>query len=114
MEIPENIQRELTMYQELLNRYTALDAQINAIKSEIAGIDSALKNMGEGESVYLAVGPVLVKKDVESVRKELMERKELLEVRMKSLEKSIKGIEAELLKLKEKIEKELGAQGVGA
>lgn len=69
-------------------------------------IDKALEelNKTEHDDVYKAVGPVLIKSTKKELTKELKERKETIELRLKSLKKQENRVKEKLKESQEKFE----------
>ncbi len=70
-------------------------------------IDKALDELSklkEGETVYKAVGPILVKTDKDSLAAELSEKKEMLEVKLKSLESQGQKVKDKITELQKKVQ----------
>lgn len=82
----------------LLQRYQ-LQLQLNEIA---LAIDELKKAKGD---VYKSIGGIMIKTTVQDAEKDLKEKKELFEIRTKTLAQQEEKLKAELLKLQEKIEK---------
>jgi prefoldin beta subunit len=80
-------------------------AQKTASSLELHEIKKALEELEKTteKTVYKISGPVLVKSETESVKKELKEREELLTVRMKAVERQEKDIRVKMEELREKL-----------
>ncbi len=112
MELPEEVQKDLVQYQALQNQLNALINQVGSMKLELSLIEEAKKELENSEGdVYRLVGPILIKKDRDEVKKWLEDREEMLNVKIRSLEKKIEALQNTLLQLKNKIEAALKAQG---
>jgi prefoldin beta subunit len=82
-------------------------AQKEAIGIQILEIKKALDELGESKEkeIYKIAGPILIKSQKTDVLKELRERDEMFDVRLKSLEKEEKRIKLRLEELREKLAK---------
>ncbi|MEM5829464.1 MAG: prefoldin subunit [Candidatus Aenigmatarchaeota archaeon] len=80
-------EEEFQIYQQQLQ---TLLIQKESLKLKISEIESALEELEKSEQkqAYKIVGNVMVSKNVEELKKELMEKKEEAELRIKSLEKT--------------------------
>ena len=69
-------------------------------------LDKALEELKKAttEDVYKAVGPILIKSTKKDLEKELSEKKETLELRLKSLQKQEDRIKEKLKGVQEKFE----------
>ncbi len=86
-------------------------AQKQRIEMEVAESDRALdtlKDVPDDAKVYRSVGAVLVEKPKDNVVKELEERKEFLEMRMKVLQKQEDKTKEKRTGLQDTLQKELG------
>jgi prefoldin beta subunit len=68
----------------------------------------------ETDTVYKSIGTILVKVKKEDLKGELAEKKENLEVRLKTLERQEQRLLEKLKNLRAKIEQMLGSAGVQA
>ena len=77
---------EMQTYQQQMQ---TILIQKESLNIQNIGIDKALEELGKvkDEDVFKAVGPILVKSDKESLKKELGEKKETIDLRLKSLGK---------------------------
>lgn len=66
-------------------------------------VDSALENIKDSKKVYKIIANIMVDSDKESLSKELQQKKEVLELRIKSLEKQ----EEKIKEKSEKLQKEV-------
>ncbi|MEM5879192.1 MAG: prefoldin subunit [Candidatus Aenigmatarchaeota archaeon] len=80
-------EEEFQFYQQQLQ---TLLIQKESLKLQVAEIDGALEELGKTEQkqAFKIVGNVMVSKSVEEIKKELQEKKEEAELRIKSLEKT--------------------------
>lgn len=110
MELPEDIQREIVQYQALQNQLATLQNQLTAMKLEISVLEEARKEVEKVEgTVYRSVGPVLIEQTKEDVLKWIDSRMELLQIKIKSLDKKIQAMQNMLLQLKKKLEQQLSS-----
>lgn len=79
----EKIQ-ELQMLEQNLQSYSQ---QKQSFQAQNLEIDSALKELENTDNAYKIVGSIMVSSSKEKLKKELEEKKSLVEVRIKSIEK---------------------------
>ncbi len=114
MEVPEEVKQDIVAFQNLQNQLQLISYEKQQVSALLTNIENAKREVGEageGVEIYRAVGPVLVRKDKESVIKWLDSQKELAEIRLKTLEKQEEKIKNQLLALKKKIEEKLPKEG---
>jgi len=98
----EQILEQFQAYQQQAQNVLA---QRNAFSLELRDINNALDELKktEEEKVYKISGPLLIKSNKEEVMKELEERRDIIELRLKTLERQEAKIKEKLEELKEKI-----------
>ena len=70
-------------------------------------VDAALKEIENAPEMYKIIGNIMVKTDKESLSKELSERKEMADLRIKTLEKQESKLSERVEELKTYVMKEL-------
>ncbi|MEM5836336.1 MAG: prefoldin subunit beta [Candidatus Aenigmatarchaeota archaeon] len=80
-------EEEFQFYQQQLQ---TLLIQKESLKIQVAEIEGALEelNKTEEKQAFKIVGNIMIKKSVDEIKKELQEKKEEAEIRIKSLEKT--------------------------
>lgn len=61
--------------------------QKQGLQAQLMEIDSALESMKDSETNYKIVGNIMIKTDKESLKKELEQKKEVIELRLKNIDK---------------------------
>ncbi|MEK6807409.1 MAG: prefoldin subunit beta [Nanoarchaeota archaeon] len=96
---------ELQMLQQRLTMY---GAQKQQFQIQMAEIENALEQVGKTKgAVYQQVGEILVEKNHDELKKELGEKKEENELRIKTIEKQENKIKESALALQKEIQGEL-------
>lgn len=104
--LPPEVQQTLVRYQQLQNQLGQVVTEKNLILSEISEINRALEvlnNIDAGGVVYKSVGHVMVRVKRDDVIRELNDRKEILELRLKSIEKQEHLLRSQLSELQNKV-----------
>lgn len=86
--IPPEVQQHVVRYQQVQAQLNQLIAEKSVLEQELREINRALevlKSVPGDAEIYRATGHLLVKINKESAEKELNERKELIELRIKTL-----------------------------
>ncbi|MDH5815847.1 MAG: prefoldin subunit beta [Candidatus Nezhaarchaeota archaeon] len=89
-QIPPEVQHKIMQFQELQERIRALIARRQQLEIELREIEGALdelRNVGEDSLVFKFAGRVLMRVNKDAVVKELSEKKETLELHIKTLER---------------------------
>ena len=90
MSLPPAAQQLLLQMQTFQQQYQSAAVQKEGLTIQKLELDKALEELArtkDGEDVYKAVGPILIKSSKSEMTKELSERLETIEVRLKSLDR---------------------------
>lgn len=100
-------QQTLIEMQALQQQIQAVLIQKESLNLQNAEIEKALEEMKKSKEkeVFKAVGPVLIKAGKKEVEKEFAEKKELIDVRLKSLKKQEDRLKEKIKESQEKFEK---------
>jgi prefoldin beta subunit len=116
IQLPPSLQEKVTRLQQLQNTMQQLVIQKQRVDLEINETKRAIKileDILDEAKVYRSSGAILVEKKKEDVEKELIERKEFLEMRSKVLEKQESKTRERLTNLQESIQKGLNLLSSG-
>lgn len=117
--LPPEAQQSIIQMQAFQQQYQTLNMQREALSMQKIESEKALeelKKTKDKEDVFKIVGSILVKSTKAELTKELGEKKETTELRLKSLEKQEERIREKLEEIQKKLEEYLkGAmpQGMG-
>lgn len=96
--------------QEKINRLSQLEQsahqflnQRQMIQTQILEIESALKELETSENSYKIIGNIMVKSNKTDLNKELNSKKQMLEIRVKSIEKQEKLIKEKASALQKEV-----------
>ena len=101
---------QLQTYQQQMQIIANQKQQLELQLAEIDAAIDALKGV-EGQTVFKAVGPILAKVDKKETEKELKQTKELLELRVKTMDKQGEKVKEKMKELNDKISKGLPRAG---
>ncbi len=104
--IPPEVQTKLMKLQQLQEQLSAIRAQRQSVELELREVSRVLdeiKELPEEEEVYESIGHILVKRKKDDVQKKLDERREILELRLKTLTKQEANIATQIEDLRRKI-----------
>ena len=108
MELPPEVSQKLEQFEALRQTLFAILMQKQKLKQQYDEIENAINELEKTEPdkrIYKLVGNVMVEKDKESLINELKEKKEVLEIRLQSLEKQEQKLKEKLEKLQGELEK---------
>ncbi len=103
----KNFQHLQVVQQGLQN----ISLQKQQIKSQITEIDSALKELKETSKVYQIVGKIMISSESKEVTKDLEEKKEVLNVRIKNFTKQEEKLKKDLEETQKSLLKEIKTNG---
>ncbi len=104
--IPPEVQQQVIKYQQLQAQLNQLLAEKSVIEQELREINRALeilKNVADNTEMYRSTGHLLIKISKADAEKELSERKELLELRLKTLSRQEALIRQQLSEVQSKL-----------
>ena len=110
-EIPPKVQHQLAQFQQLQQQAQAIINQKVQLQLQLRETERALEELGKmvaDSEVYKSAGALLIKSDKVTLEKELSERKETLELRVKTIEKQEERIRKRLEELQQELRQALG------
>ena len=117
MEIPEQAQqlvRQFQIQQQQMQNLMIQKESLNMQKMEVEKALEELGKTGEEEEVFKTVGPILVKKTKADLLEDLTEKKETINMRLKSFETQEKMLGDKLLETQNKLSKFLKPVGTSS
>ncbi|MCD6562655.1 MAG: prefoldin subunit beta [Thermoproteales archaeon] len=114
-ELPENVKADIKRYQDITEKLRLVLLNKQQVQIQLTEVNNALSELNKTSNdtvVFKIVGNLMINKNKNELLDELNERKETLEIRLKSLEKQEKLLKDQLKDLESKIYKKLGG-GVG-
>ena len=105
-QIPPEVQQMLVRYQQIQNQLGQVITEKNVIISELSEVNRALeilKGVPENIDIYRSAGHLLIKVNKNDAEKELTERKELLELRLKTLSRQESLIRQQLAEVQSRL-----------
>lgn len=110
-QLPPEVQERIARLQQLQGMLQSLVLQRQRVEIELTETERALKTLEKtlaGSRIFKSVGSILVELPKEEVVRDLTERKELLEIRSKALEKQESKARERLASLQETLQRDLG------
>jgi prefoldin beta subunit len=83
----EKVEDSIQQLQLIEQNVQHLSSQRQQFQAQQAEVDSALQEMADKKEVYRIIGNLMVKTDAEKLQAELKEKKDLLDIRIKNIEK---------------------------
>jgi prefoldin beta subunit len=108
MNINKETQEKIQVLQVLEQNLQSLLLQKQAFQVELNEAESAISEIGKSkDDIYKITGQIMLKADNMNIEKELGERKDILSIRLKSIDKQENLLKEKLEKLKEEVTKEI-------
>jgi prefoldin beta subunit len=95
---------QLQMIEQNMQQISMQKQQFNM---QLLEVESALKELKETDKCYKIIGSLMIAGNKDEILKELSEKKEMLEIRVKSVEKQEASITSKATELRAKILKEM-------
>jgi prefoldin beta subunit len=105
--VAENSQEHLQRLQMLDQGVQQLVAQKQQFQSQLYELESALKEIATAPQAYKIIGSVMVASNKEDLKKDLDSKKELVELRVKTLEKQETQMREKLKQLQDEVLKSM-------
>lgn len=105
MDVKKDTKEKISQLQLLEQKISTLVAQKQQFQQQLMEVESALAESKSSEKTYKIIGNIMVLSDKEKIQKDLESKKEILELRLTSLDKQedknrikAKEIQTEVLK----------------
>ena len=103
----ENIQEKINLFQQMQQQAQALTQQTSQIEMSVNEIERTLNEIedtNDKSTLYRAIGSIMQKVDnVKKLKKELMDEKETLEIRNKSLKGQVENLNVQIKEMQSKL-----------
>jgi len=110
-ELPPQIQNQLAQLQQLQQQAQAMLSQKSQIEALMRETDAAVKELEKSPDdavVYKSVGELLFKADKPKLLEELKEKKDMMDLRLKTMSKQEERIQSRFTQLQEQLKQSLG------
>ncbi len=110
-ELPPQIQNQLAQLQQLQQQAQAVMSQKAQIEGLIRETEAALKELEKSSDdaiIYKSVGELLFRADKAKLTEELKERKDMMDLRLKTMAKQEERIQSRFTQLQEQLKIALG------
>ncbi len=115
-ELPPQVQNMIAQLQQVQQQLQMVVTQKAQLESSIKEVEDAIKEVEkvkDDDPIFKAVGTVLVKTSKEEILKELKEKKETFEIRIKTLTRQEEKLKERLQELQKKIKSMLSGIQAG-
>ncbi len=109
-QIPPRIQNQLVQFQQVQQQAQAIASQRFQLELQLKEVERSLgevNKLDDDAEIYKSVGAILLRSTTSTVKEELVEKKETLELRIKTLKKQEEKVQQRLREMQQKIRQEL-------
>lgn len=103
----EETKEKINQLQNLEQNINTLIAQKQQFQSQNMEIDNALSQIDGTEKVFRIIGSIMVASDKETVKKELNEKKEIVDLRLKTIDKQEEKLKSKANELQHEVLKDM-------
>jgi prefoldin beta subunit len=110
-EFPPQVQNQLAQLQQLQQQAQSVMTQKSQIEVLLRETEAALKELeksSEDAVIYKSVGELLFKAEKQKLAEELKERKDMMDLRLKTISKQEERIQGRFTQLQEQLKQSLG------
>ena len=108
MDLDQETQEKIQELQSLEQNMQTILLQKQAFQFELNETENALKELEKsGEEVFKVIGQIMIKSSKEDIKNELTNKKEIISLRLKSIEKQEASLNRELEKIKQEVMKKI-------
>jgi len=100
-------ERKIGQLQTMEQNINSFLMQKHQFQNQILEIDSALKELKNTENAYKIAGSIMIKADRNELEKELQSKREIIELRIKTIEKQENQIKEKSKELQNEVMKEM-------
>jgi prefoldin beta subunit len=115
IELPPQVQHQISMLQQLQQKLEIIITQRTQSELQLKETEQAiseLEKIDQGSDVYKMVGTLLIKTQPEKVSEELKDKKETLELRVKTLQRQEERSRKQLEEMRAKVQETLQQRGL--
>ncbi|MDP6459728.1 MAG: prefoldin subunit beta [Candidatus Hydrothermarchaeota archaeon] len=111
-QIPPKLQNQIMQFQQVQQQAQAISTQRMQLDLHLKEVERSLaevEKLDDNAEIYKNVGAILMRSRTPSIKGELQENKETMELRIKTLQRQEKKIQQRLKEMQGKIQEELKA-----
>ncbi len=115
-ELPPQVQNQLAQLQQIQQQAQAIALQKNQVEINLKETELAfeeLEKLDENAVVYRTIGELLIKTEPEKIKEYLQEKKDTLDLRLKTLTRQEERIQKRFQQLQEQLKQALGTPSAG-
>ncbi len=102
-QVPKETEQQIMQLQMLEQNLTNLTVQKQQFQNQLIEIDSALKELKGAKKAYKIVGNIMISSNQEDLEKDLNQKKEIIDLRIKNFEKQEKLLKEKASELQKEV-----------
>lgn len=110
----EETKEKITQLQNLEQNINSIIAQKQQFQAQNLEVDNALEQLKNTDKVFRIIGNIMVASSKDNAKKELTEKKEILDLRLKTFDKQEEKLRNQANELQQEVMKEMKKDGRGA
>lgn len=107
MNIDKETQQKIQELQLIEQNMQSFMLQKQNFQAQLSEIESAIKETGKSKDAYKIIGNIMVKADKKDIEKDLKQKKEMLDLRIKNIEKQEEKLKDKATELQKEVMKEM-------
>ena len=107
MKADKETQNKIDKLQLMEQNLQSILMQKQTFQAQVLEIENALKELTDKKDAYRIIGPIMVASKKEHIEEDLNQKKEILKLRLKNIEKQEEKIKEEATKLQSEVMKDL-------
>lgn len=107
MKVSKEAQEKIAELQLLEQSMQSFLIQRQNFQAHLAEIESALKEIEKSKDAYKIIGNTMIKAEKKDLKKDLTQKKEMFDLRIKSIEKQEEKLKEKASKLQEEVMKQM-------
>ncbi|MCD6576064.1 MAG: prefoldin subunit beta [Nanoarchaeota archaeon] len=109
MEVSNDAKDDILKFQQIQQQLQLIMVQKQDLQAQKAEVENAIKELGKikNEDAYEVIGNIMIKKSKKELEDSLKNKKELIELRLSTIEKQQEKLTKDASKLQEKLAKQI-------
>jgi len=107
-DVPKETQEKINKLSMMEQQLQSFLSQKQTFQAQLMEVDSAIEELKKTDTAYKIVANIMVKTDKPDLEKDLAQKKEMVTLRLKSIEKQEETIRKQTKEIQEEVMKEMG------
>mgnify|MGYP001241783816 CR=1 FL=1 len=103
MKIESQMQEKISQIQVFEQNLHSLNSQRQTFQAQAMEIESSLLELSKTKNAYKIIGNIMVAADAENLKKDLTSKKEMLDIRIKSVQKQEEKLKGKISEIQKEV-----------